>query len=372
MFQNALAKQAWRRGVAPLVVVLSALCPYVGAQAPEPAAEVRATLARCVEAWNRHDPPAFGAACLTDDVWFSESDDSFYRRNIGRAKMLGMFDYNIRNSDLQWEIVRVAPQPDGTVAVGLKQRVGMLPRTASGYTQAFASDPSFARLRRDAGAWKVFFFTSHEGWARALLMELDKPAAAASAPKAAARVVDAPLAPGAQPRAYSMQFGTQGTSCFHCHGNTPVVSEDGDRGRIIAAGAGAETAAALRSAMTTPRAGGSMDTVLADPTLTDAHLDAIRLWLRGLRDGFAQQQADRIVIRNPRSDRDPPARFARISAEGGWRLPPGAGCRVGRTLAGGAQCEIRLPPGSRGDLVFRFAPGGGLEPQPVRLTLDSR
>jgi hypothetical protein len=218
----------------------------------------------------------------------------------------------------------------------------------------------------------VFFFTSHEGWARALLMEMDKPAAAASAPKAAARVVDAPLAPGAQPRAYSMQFGTQGTSCFHCHGNTPVVSEDGDRGRIIAAGAGAETAAALRRAMTTPRAGGSMDTVLADPALTDAHLDAIRLWLRGLRDGYAEQQADRIVIRSPRSDRDPPARIARISAEGGWRLPADAGCRVGRTLAGGAQCEIRLPPGSRGALVFRLATGGVLEPQPVRLTLDSR
>jgi hypothetical protein len=63
-------------------------------------AGVRTALAGCVQAWNRHDPAAFGAACLTDDIWFSESDDSFYRRDRGRAQVLARFDYNIRNGDL--------------------------------------------------------------------------------------------------------------------------------------------------------------------------------------------------------------------------------------------------------------------------------
>jgi uncharacterized protein (TIGR02246 family) len=351
-----------------------ALATCAAAQPAADEAEVRAALARCVAAWNSHDPKAFGDACVTDDVWFSEGDDSFYRRNIGRAKLLGMFDYNIRNTDLQWEVTRVRPLPDGAVAVQLKQRVGVLPRTANGYAQTFDSDPSFARLRREGGVWKVFFFTSHERWARVLLQDLDKPAAAATAQSTTAAIpaVDPPAAPGTQPRAYSIQFGVSGLSCFHCHGNKPVVSEDGDRGRIIAAGAAAETAAALRQAMTTPRAGGSMDQVLADPALTDERLDAIRVWLRVLRDGHAEQQADRIVIRNPRSDRDPPVRLALLHAEGGWQVPPSAGCRQGSSLNGGAQCEIRVPPGSRGTLVFRFAASEGLDPQAVRLTLEPR
>jgi mono/diheme cytochrome c family protein len=349
-----------------LAAAMCALAASAGAQPAAAEAEVRAALARCVEAWNRHDPPSFGTTCLTEDVWFTEADDSWYKRFVGRAKVLGMFDYNIRNTDLQWEVVQVKPQADGTVAVHLKQRAGVLPRTATGYSQSFTSDPSFARLRQDGGAWKVFFFTSAERWARVLLQELDKPATAAAPPAVA--TADPPTPPGAQPRAYSIQFGVAGGSCFSCHGNKPVVSEDGDRGRIIAAGAAAESAEALRTAMTTTRAGGSMALVLADPQLTDERLDAIRAWLRTLRDGFGERQADRIVIRNQRSDRDPPARLAELRAEG-WKLPANAGCRTGRKLAGGAQCEIRLPPGSRGALVFRFAPSQGLDPQPVRLTI---
>lgn len=363
----------FRNGAARLAAVAAVLASTHGNTQPSiDEAAVRAALAQCIEAWNRHDPNAFGEACLTEDVWFSEADDSFYKRDVGRARVLGRLDYNIRNTELQWEVVRVKPLPDGAVGVQLKQRIGVLPRTPSGYSQAFESDPSFARLRRDGATWKVFFFTSHKGWARALLQASDNPAPAAATPAATPATADRPVAPGAQPRAYSMQLGTLGTSCFHCHGNTPVVSEDGDRGRIIASGAAAETAAALRQAMTTPRAGGQMDNILADPALTDDRLDAIRRWLRVLRDGHAERQADRVVIRNQRSERDPPVRLALLRAEGGWRLPSVAGCRQGMVLKGGRQCEIRLPPGRQGALVFRFAASAGLEPQPVRLALEQR
>jgi hypothetical protein len=42
--------------------------------------------------------------------------------------MLGLFDYNIRNADLEWQIVGLQPLPDGAVAAQLKQRIGVLPR----------------------------------------------------------------------------------------------------------------------------------------------------------------------------------------------------------------------------------------------------
>jgi mono/diheme cytochrome c family protein len=222
----------------------------------------------------------------------------------------------------------------------------------------------------------VFFFTSHEGWARSLWSALDKPAATASAPAAATAKPavpqsDPPAPPGSQPRAWSLQFGEFARSCFYCHGERPSVKEDSDRGRIIASGAAAASAAELRRAMTTPRAGGSMDAVLADPALSDVRLDAIRAWLRALRDGHAERQADRIAIRNLRSPRDPPARLALVRAEG-WRLPTDAGCRVATELPGGKQCEIQLPQGSRGTLVFRLAASKDLVPQEVRLTVDGR
>jgi hypothetical protein len=341
-------------------------------------AGVRAALAACVAAWNRHEPKTFGDVCLTEDVWFSETDDSFYQRFRGRDKVMSTFGYNIQSSDLQWEVVRVHPQGDGSVAVQLKQRVGILPRTQGRYAQTFEGDPSFARLRRDEkGAWKVFFFTSHAGWSRALMQQALAPlppAAATSAaprlpPKPAARA-DASVQPGVQPPAYSVQLGPMSESCFGCHGRLPTVSEDGDRGRIVASGAAAANAAELRRAMTTPRSGGIMSRVLADPALTDERLDAIRLWLRAMRDGRAERLTDRVVIYNHRSQRDPPVRFATLRTEGGWRLPPNAGCRPGAALAGGKQCEISAPPGSRGTLVFRFAPSKDLQPEEVRLTLE--
>ncbi len=368
-------RAAWHpshRGATLIAALLLALSPArAPAQPSIDEAGVRSALAACVEAWNRHDPKAFGDVCLTDDIWFSETDDSFYQRFRGRAKVLGTFGYNIQSTDLQWEVVRVRALPGGTAEAQIKQRVGILPRTQGRYAQTFDSDPSFARLRRDGGAWKVFFFTSDAGWARSLMQP---PSGPASAPPAASTrpptaIADAPVPTGIQPPAYSIQFGELGESCFACHGRQPTVSEDGDRGRIVASGAGAADAVALRRAMTTPRSGGIMNRVLADPALTDDRLDAIRLWLRAMRDGRAERRSDRVVIHNSRSERDPSARLALLRAEGGWRLPPDAGCRQGAALKGATQCEIRVPPGSRGTLVFRFAASESLQPQEVRLAL---
>lgn len=56
----------------------------------------------------------------------------------------------------------------------------------------------------------------------------------------------------------------------------------------------------------------------------------------------------------------------------GWTLPTDAACRDGTTLAGGTQCELRVAPGSRGTLVvFRSAPGEGVQPQEVRMAVGT-
>ena len=121
--------------------------------------------------------------------------------------------------------------------------------------------------------------------------------------------------------------------------------------------------------MAQPGAAVPMESVLADPALTDARLDAIRLWMRALRDGRVERQGDRIVIHNPRSAREPPARLALVRAKG-WTLPTDAGCREGMVLAGSTSCELRIAAGSKGTLVFRFAPGEGLQPQEVQLSVN--
>jgi len=352
------------------VLVLGAALP-APAQTAADEGGVRAALAACVDAWNRHQAKAFGDACLTEDVWFSETDDSFYKRFQGREKVLQTFGYNIESSDLQWEVRRIKALPDGTLAVELKQSIGVLPRTNDRYASVFDSSPSFARLRRDGGVWRVYFFTSHTGWARALLLALDRPPATAAAALASAGRPDPIVPPGLEPPAYTMAFGlAKSSSCLTCHGRPPSVSEDGARGRIIASAAAAAGAAGLRRLMAASPAGGGMGVLLDDPALTDERLDAIRLWMRALRDGRAERVGDRIVIHNQRSERDPPVHLALLRAEGGWKLPTNAGCRQGAALKGGTQCELRLPPGSKGALVFRFAPSHELQPQEVRLALE--
>ena len=358
-------------GLAVAVAVAVAAVAAAAPAAVDDEAGVHQALQRCVAGWNSHDPKAFGD-CLTEDVWFSEADDSFYKRFRGRDKVLGMFDYNIRHTDLHWEVVRMKSLADGSVAVQLKQRAGILPLKDGKYAMAFDSDPSLARLRREDGAWKVHFFTSDTRWAQALITEMDapsRPAAPTAAPTAAPPVPAADPAgdPTAEPPAYTMLFGDRAQSCSYCHGRPPALSEDAKRGRIVAGAAAAADGAALRQAMAQPRVGAMMDNLLADPALTDERLEAIRRWLVTLRDGRAWVQSDRIVIHNPRSDRDPPARLAMLRAEGGLQLPRDAGCRFGTELAGGTRCEIQVTGGERGALVFRFADSPGLQPREVRV-----
>lgn len=367
---SAAETPPWRQ-VATLTITALALWPALCAAQPlaaPPAADeagVRAALERCVAAWNRHVPKAFADACVSDDVWFTEANDSHYQRFKGRAKMLGLLDYNIRQTDLQWEVVKLQQLPDGTVAVQLKQRVGVLPRKQGKYAQSFDSDPSYARLRPEGKQWKVYFFTSDTGWARALL------ASPGPLPGQQALTVhpatDPPVPPGVEPPAYTLSLGRFVRSCGGCHGRPPTPSQDPSLGKIVATGAAAADVKALRQAMSKPSAA-AMESIVADPALTDARLDAIRLWLRALRDGRAERQPERIVIHNPRAASEPPAKLALLRAEG-WSLPADAGCRQGMALAGGAQCELRVPSSSKGALVFRFAAGAGLKPQEVRLVL---
>ncbi len=344
---------------------LLALAASTHAQPVPDEAGVRSALERCVAAWNRHVSKAFADACVTDDVWYSEVDDSNYGRFKGRSQMLGLLDYSVRNTDLQWEFVSMQALPDGSAAVQLKQRIGVLPRKHGKYAQSFDSDPSYARLRREDKQWKVYFFTSNTGWARALI------ATPGPLPGQRSALVhpptDPPVPNGVEPPAYTLPLGTWVRSCSNCHGRPPTPSQDPGFGKIVSTGAAAGDAAALRRAMAQSRSR-DMESVLADPALTDARLDAIRLWLRALRDGRAERKGDRIVIHNPRAKSEPPAQLALLRAEG-WTLPVDAGCREGMQLAGGTQCELRVPPGSKGALVFRFAVGEGLQPQPVRLPL---
>ena len=78
--------------------------------------------------------------------------------------------------------------------------------------------------------------------------------------------------------------------------------------------------------MVTPRAGGIMDRVLADPSLTDDQLDTIRLWLRAMRDGHAERQSDRVLIHNLRSPATPLLgwRWCGPTASGSCRQAQGA------------------------------------------------
>ncbi|MBL8326696.1 MAG: hypothetical protein JNJ89_17220 [Rubrivivax sp.] len=369
----ACTPQAWPRedpmtkrlSAAVLAVAIHAAMPAARAQNRADEAGVRAALAACVAAWNRRQPQAFADTCLTDDIWFSEADDSFYKRFRGRAAVLGLIDDGVRSTTLSWEVAWIRPQPDGTMAARLKQQVD----TASG--KRFSSDPSFARLRRQGNDWKVYFFTSHERWAMALITALDAPPPAASAPQTPRpAIAQAPAIPGTEPAAYAARFGSPPYSCAYCHG-LPNQREDSKRGRIVAVAAAAADGAAVRRAMGDAHLGGILRPGTDEPTLTDAHLDAIRLWMRSLRDGRAELLQGVVKIHNPRSPRDEPVRIIALRAEGGWKLPRGTGCVVGKALAGGAHCEVRLPADARGALVFQLRRSNGLDPQPVRVEIGS-
>jgi len=56
--------------------------------------------------------------------------------------------------------------PDGTATVAKTIAVSYLPKTDGKYRMVFESNPAISRWKKEGSTWKMFFFTSHEGWAR--------------------------------------------------------------------------------------------------------------------------------------------------------------------------------------------------------------
>ncbi len=156
--------------------------PAPAAIGPEIA--VRQATERLLGAWNRHDLAAW-SALLTEDVWYTETDDSFYKRSQGRQQVIGRFEFELRNSTLHWQLKQVRPMPDGTVSVVLSQRKSMLPGADGRAGASFDSDPSYARWQRDGDGWRLAFFTSHRGWALAEIKKDDATQASVASASAA-------------------------------------------------------------------------------------------------------------------------------------------------------------------------------------------
>lgn len=154
-----------------LAVVGTVLGQGAGAQ-PKKAKEaagteaaLRDSIAQFEKAWNRHDVKAW-LALMTEDVWFTQAQD-YYERMKGKKAVQTTFEYDVKNTDLQWEAKRVRMMPDGTASVELRQVALIPPKTDGKYKREDVSDPSFSRWRFEGGKWRLFFFTSHKGWALA-------------------------------------------------------------------------------------------------------------------------------------------------------------------------------------------------------------
>jgi uncharacterized protein (TIGR02246 family) len=142
---------------------LTVLPRFATAQTPAGEAALRDTIRDYTAAWNRHDVPAW-TQYLTADVWFTEAMD-FYERNKDRDKVVPLFEWNVKNSDLELDILRVRMMPDGTATASLRTVARILPKTDGKYKAEFESTPSVSRWRLEEGRWRMFFFTSHKGWA---------------------------------------------------------------------------------------------------------------------------------------------------------------------------------------------------------------
>jgi len=78
-------------------------------------ATLRDTIVQFEKAWNRHDVNAC-LASMTEDVWFTQSLDH-YGRMKGKAAVKTAFEYDVKNTDLRWEVKAVRMMPDGTASV---------------------------------------------------------------------------------------------------------------------------------------------------------------------------------------------------------------------------------------------------------------
>ncbi|MDM0070676.1 nuclear transport factor 2 family protein [Variovorax sp. J31P207] len=125
--------------------------------------DLRNAIVQFEKAWNQHDVDAW-LALMTEDVWFTQTLD-YYERMKGKKAVKTTFEYDVKNTDLKWDVQRVRMMPDGTASVVLRQ-VGLIPPKTDGkYKREDVSEPSFSRWRLEGGKWKLFFFTSNKGWA---------------------------------------------------------------------------------------------------------------------------------------------------------------------------------------------------------------
>jgi ketosteroid isomerase-like protein len=156
-----------RRSVLGVASGIFVSATRAGAQPKSDATEasLREAIAQYLKAWNRHDTKAW-SAMLTDDIWYTEARD-YYQRMKGKKAVLSTFEYNVKNSDLVWEVRRLQMMPDGTATVVVRQVANILPKTGGKYASSFESEPSLARWRHGGGKWRLFFFTSNKGWALA-------------------------------------------------------------------------------------------------------------------------------------------------------------------------------------------------------------
>lgn len=153
-----------KRRLIAIALTLGTLAPMlVCAQSSSDEQKLRETMRQYEAAWNRHDVKAW-SAFLTDDIWFTEAWDS-YSRQKGRDHAVNLFKSNFADSDLSQQVVKVRMMPDGTATVAMREVVSHLPKTDGKYKAVFESDPVISRWRKEGDVWKMFFYTSHKGWA---------------------------------------------------------------------------------------------------------------------------------------------------------------------------------------------------------------
>lgn len=152
----------------------AALLMFQGASYGQPKAKpteasLNEAIANYVATWNRHDVQAW-SSLLTDDVWYTESDD-YYQRMKGRKAVVSFFGDLVKTTDLKWEVTRTKLMPNGTASVVLRHFALILPKTGNKYASSFESFPTISRWRIEGDQWRMFYYTSHKGTA---LVEMKK------------------------------------------------------------------------------------------------------------------------------------------------------------------------------------------------------
>jgi len=164
-----------RRSVLLSLLMTAFVAPWSGAlaqqrksgkpEAPGSEALLRGTVAEFEKVWNRHDVTAW-LAMMTDDIWFTAAED-LYGQMKGKKAVKTTFEYDVKNTDLRWEIQRLRMMPDGTASVVLRHTALLLPKVDGKYKREDVSEPSLSRWRLVNGKWRLFYFTSHKGLALA-------------------------------------------------------------------------------------------------------------------------------------------------------------------------------------------------------------